>query len=63
MSIQKVIKTNWKNQVRYRWEGGTLSELKELISGCRKKEENDYDEWLIRKSPEFKQTVQALYYN
>lgn len=63
MGIKEVIRTNWKNLVRYHWDGGTSTELKNMIKMYREKEEKSYEEWLIRKAPEFKNDVRSLYFN
>jgi hypothetical protein len=63
MTVKEVIKTNWKNLVRYHWNGGTSTELKNMIKGYREKEEKSYETWLIRKSPEFKNEVRSIYFS
>ena len=57
MTHTQVIKTNWKNEVRFNFEGITLSELKAFVKIIKQKHENDYKEWCIRNSPEFKDIV------
>lgn len=51
------IKTNWKNNVRFYFEGGTFSELKDCVKTQIDKEIKNYEEWGIRRSPEFRDAL------
>ena len=57
MTHKQIIKANWKNAVRFYFEGSTLAELKAFVKMQIEKEVKAYEEWLIRKSPEFRDAV------
>ena len=57
MTHAQVIKANWENAVRFYFQGSTLSELKAFVKMQIEKEVKSYEEWQIRRSPEFKDAI------
>lgn len=62
MTHAQVIKINWKNAVRFYFQGSTLSELKAFVKMQIEKEVKSYEEWQIRRSPEFKDEITNTLY-
>ena len=57
---KKNFRNNWKNMVRYNYTGTTYGELKECVKSFIEMEQSIYNDWLIRRSPEFKEEVRRL---
>lgn len=57
LTRSQIIKANWKNAVRFYFQGSSLSELKAFVKVQIEKEVKSYEEWQIRRSTEFKDAV------
>lgn len=57
MNISQIKRINWKNYVRYHYDGNSLSELKECILKWKEKEDRDYEQFLIRTNPKNKELL------
>ena len=62
LTVKQIKRINWKNNVRFYFEGTTLSELKAAINTFKEKEDRDYDEWLIRTSSDYKDSITNFLY-
>jgi hypothetical protein len=62
-TINQIKRSNWKNNVRWYYNGNTLTQLKDSIRMWREKADRDYEDFLIRNSDEYKRELARIYFS
>ncbi len=60
---KQVVRANWKSQVRFYFEGTTLTELKSFVKAAIIKENKSFQDWKARSTDEFRDLVTNKLYN